>query len=364
MGKKPLKPISNVDECGCPGNLADPAMLDKIDRLFACNVGDYVDLPQIVVVGDQSSGKSSVLEGLTDLPFPRDSGLCTRFATQITFRRSEVQRIAVSIVPGKYSSLEHAEHVRKWTKVMETLDQKSFADIMHEDDDLFPSKTFSDDVFCIKVTGPKQEHLSVIDVPGIFKRTTQGVTNKSDMQMVKSMVQGFMENPRSVILAVIPANVDIATQEILEMAEEVDPEGQRTLGVLTKPDLVDKGAEKAVMSLIEGQRHQLSLGWMLLRNLGQQESSDRTMDRHALEKSFFVSQAPWNTLDKDKVGIPALKICLREILAVHTRREFPKVKAELNKKLKICRTAHSNMGESRDTPADQSRYLIGIATRF
>ena len=61
--------------------LADPALLEKIDKLFACNVGEYINLPQLVVVGDQSSGKSSVLEGLTKLKFPRSSGLCTRFAT-------------------------------------------------------------------------------------------------------------------------------------------------------------------------------------------------------------------------------------------------------------------------------------------
>jgi GTPase SAR1 family protein len=68
--------------------LADPALLEKIDKLFACNVGEHINLPQLVVVGDQSSGKSSVLEGLTKLKFPRNSGLCTRFATQIIFRRA------------------------------------------------------------------------------------------------------------------------------------------------------------------------------------------------------------------------------------------------------------------------------------
>jgi hypothetical protein len=192
-------------------------------------------------------------------------------------------------------------------------------------DDPPHSKTFSDDVLCLEVCGPKQEHLSVIDVPGIFKRTTQGLTSKADMQMVKSMVQGYMKNPRSVILAVIPANVDIATQEILEMAEEVDPHGERTLGVLTKPDLVDKGTEMAVVDLIEGRRHQLALGWHLLRNPGQQELSDLTTDRHALESSFFASTLPYNNLDKDKVGILALKIRLQDVLATHTRREFPKV---------------------------------------
>lgn len=77
-----------------------------------------------------------------------------------------------------------------------------------------------------------------------------------------------MRNPRSVILAVIPANVDIATQEILEMAEEVDVKGERTLGVLTKPDLVDKGAEPTVITIIEGKSHALNLGWCIVRNPG------------------------------------------------------------------------------------------------
>lgn len=73
----------------CSEKLGDPVLLDKIDKLLAANLGDQINLPQLVVEGDQSSGKSSVLEGLTQLPFPRDSGLCTRFATQIIFRMTE-----------------------------------------------------------------------------------------------------------------------------------------------------------------------------------------------------------------------------------------------------------------------------------
>ena len=110
--------------------------------------------------------------------------------------------------------------------------------------------TFSSDVLRLEISGPREDHLSVIDVPGIFKRTTSGVTTKSDMEMVGRMVHGYMKNPRSVMLTVVPANVDIATQEILEKAEELDPDGIRTLGVLTKPDLVDKGAEKNVIVLL------------------------------------------------------------------------------------------------------------------
>ena len=185
--------------------------------------------------------------------------------------------------------------------------------------------TFSEDVLKLEISGPTQEHLSVVDVPGIFRKTTEGVTTTADKNMVQAMVRNYMENPRSVMLTVIPANVDIATQEILTMAEEVDPNGRRTLGVLTKPDLVDKGAEVSVLELIQGKKHKLNLGWCLVRNPGQQQLLDKDMNRNEIEKAFFNKVVPWSSLDKERVGISALRMRLQEILADHIRREFPKV---------------------------------------
>ena len=185
--------------------------------------------------------------------------------------------------------------------------------------------TFSEDVLKLDICGPTQEHFSVVDVPGIFKKTTEGITTKADIAMVRGMVSSYMENPRSVILAVIPANVDIATQEILELAVEFDAEGVRTLGVLTKPDLVDQGAELHVVELIQGKRHALNLGWCIVKNLGQKELLTPGVDRNALEKAYFRSAAPWNGLDKDRLGVEALKVRLQEILADTIRRTFPKV---------------------------------------
>lgn len=188
-------------------------------------------------------------------------------------------------------------------------------------------KSFANDVLKIEICGPQQEHLSVIDVPGIFRKTTSGVTTKADMAMVRNMVSSYMQNPRSAMLAVIPANVDIGTQEILDMAEQCDPNGERTLGVLTKPDLVDEGAEQAIVDIIEGRSHALNLGWCVVRNSGQQQLQDSTVERHAREKLFFTSEAPWNKLAKDRVGIPALHTLLVEILGELIRREFPNVRS-------------------------------------
>lgn len=112
--------------------MVDATLLTKIDKLFACGVGDQIALPQLVVVGDQSSGKSSVLEGLTGLPFPRDSGLCTRFATQITFRRATKESLTVSVIPAKGASAAHAEKLQAWRTTIPRMEPEAFLLIMLE----------------------------------------------------------------------------------------------------------------------------------------------------------------------------------------------------------------------------------------
>lgn len=116
--------------------LADHYSLEKIDKLFACNVGEYVSLPQLVVIGDQSSGKSSVLEALTGLSFPRDSGLCTRFATQIIFRRDPSlsdREITASIIPESDADSDHAQKLQAWsTSGLQTLSLGGFSQMMKD----------------------------------------------------------------------------------------------------------------------------------------------------------------------------------------------------------------------------------------
>ncbi|EEP80954.1 predicted protein [Uncinocarpus reesii 1704] len=359
---------------GSYSKLGDPALLDKIDRLFSCNVGEYIDLPQLVVVGDQSSGKSSVLEGLTKLPFPRDSGLCTRFATQIVFRRARAKSIGVSIIPHANSTIEHAERVKEWKTALEVLDSDSFGRVMKEVHDVMnlsdkqngangAQRTFSRDVLRLEIAGPDEDHLSIIDVPGIFKSTTEGLTTKEDIVLVRDMVYGYMQNPRSIMLMVVPANVDIATQEIVEMAKELDPEAQRTLGVLTKPDLVDKGAEGAVVRMVNGKEQGSGVQWSVVRNPGQQDLQNQNTSRQG-ESKFFSEESPWNSMPADRTGIDALRDRLQEVHTAHTRREFPKVKIELTKRLQVQRKTLEALGDDRTSPEKQTRFLIDIATKY
>nr|POE78436.1 interferon-induced gtp-binding protein mx1 [Quercus suber] len=211
--------------------------------------------------------------------------------------------------------------------------------------------TFSNDVLRLVVSGPSQEHLSVVDVPGIFKSTTAGLTTKADITLVKDMVLTYMRNPRSIMLAVVPANVDVATQEILELAADVDPKGDRTLGVLTKPDLVDKGAEAGVIDLLEGRKQKMKLGWHVVRNPGQQQLSDLNLQRGNLEMNFFRSEVPWAGVEKDKVGVEALRSRLKEVLSSLIKTEFPR------KRLK-------GLGAERSSTAAQAAFLTEVASNF
>jgi hypothetical protein len=184
--------------------------------------------------------------------------------------------------------------------------------------------TFSHDILRLEIHGPHENHLSVIDVPGIFKTTTPGLTTKADIVLVRNMVLSYMRNPRSIMLAVVPANVDIATQEIIEIARELDSDGQRTLRILTKPDLVDEGAEDKIIELVERKPETQGLGWVVVKNLGQKDLQDSSKIRD-IEEEKFRSSPPWSRLSKQNYGIEALGWRLQALLASNVRREFPKV---------------------------------------
>lgn len=185
--------------------------------------------------------------------------------------------------------------------------------------------TFSKDVLKLELTGPRREHLSIIDVPGIFKNTSDNATTKADIELVKEMVLSYMRNSRSLMLTVLPANVDPATQEILLHAHDVDPNGTRTLGVLTKPDRVEVGCEGAVLDMLNRKTHVLAHGWHVLRNAAQAELGQTIEQRNAVEDKFFQETHPWTSIDPSNAGVESLRLRLQELLATHTKHEFPKV---------------------------------------
>ncbi|OJZ88985.1 hypothetical protein ASPFODRAFT_78527 [Aspergillus luchuensis CBS 106.47] len=364
--------MANEEGESGPKHLNSSELLKKIDKLREKNIGKHVPLPQLVVVGDQSSGKSSLLASLTKIPFPRDLELCTRYATQITSRREDDRSVEISIIPAGDASLEHRAKVQGFKRTLRgTEDFRSeFPAILKEVDECMGIRTdlsskegsvFSKDVLRIELCGPEEDYLTVIDVPGIFRDPTPGITTESDIELVRNMVKNYIKDARTVILAVLPSNVDLATQEILKLAKDYDGNGERTLGVLTKPDLViEQSAKAALCSLVLGHKRPLTLGYYLVRNQG----ADQDTSFSGEEGERMFDSQPWNTLPRDRIGIQALRERLGELLSEVTEREFPELRKDIKNQIDSCHQDLVRLGPARQTEQEQRAFLSGIARQF
>ncbi|GKZ17257.1 hypothetical protein AbraIFM66951_010580 [Aspergillus brasiliensis] len=220
---------------------------------------------------------------------------------------------------------------------------------------------FSKDVLRIELCGPEEDYLTVIDVPGIFRDPTDGFTTDNDIELVREMVKGYIKDARTVILAILPSNVDLATQEILKLAKDYDANGERTLGVLTKPDLViEHHAKAAVCALVLGDKRPLTLGYHLVRNQGADKNT--SFDHEEGEKMF--NSYPWNSLPRDRIGIHALRQRLGKLLSGVTEREFPELRQQIYAQIESCQKSLNDLGPARHTEQEKRAILSGIARRF
>lgn len=233
-------------------------------------------------------------------------------------------------------------------------------------ENLFGENTFSEDVLKIEKFGPDEGYLTIIDVPGIFHTTTEGITTNKDKELVKDMVKRYIKDSRAIILAVLPSNVDVATQEILTLAEETDPTGDRTLGILTKVDLLkEETAKSAVVNLVEGNRKPLKLGYHVVTNRGGDDHDEEEDALTALrEREAMFMKHPWDNLPEERVGISALRERLEELLGEITDRAFPKLRTEVRQRLANAEKSLKKLGAPRQTEREQQQYLVTVASNF
>ncbi|KAM7223606.1 P-loop containing nucleoside triphosphate hydrolase protein [Rhypophila decipiens] len=354
--------------------------LRKIDKLRENNIGTHLPLPQLVAVGDQSSGKSSLLESLTGIPFPRAQTLCTRYATQITHRRDDLSHISIGIIPGPHASDDDKERLSSYVRAVNSTAElrAQFPVILDEVNKLMgiktpnnPSgtKTFTEDVLRVEKCGPNEDYLTIIDVPGIFRLVEEGVVTPGDKVLVRSMVEKYIKDARTVILAVLPCTSDVFTQEILALAEEYDIKGERTLGILTKPDLLSENRAKAsICDMVNGKRKPLNLGYYVVRNKGADDPDDDagadSDDDILAEREVIFREEPWSSLPRERLGVKALRERLQDLLGQITDRSFPFVRMETRHMLAQCRKLRDELGDPRQTEHEQQKYLMGIAARF
>jgi len=185
------------------------------------------------VCGDQSSGKSSVLEAITEIPFPRKENLCTRFATEIILRRSPTSTISITITPDKLRPKQEQTKLKSFNKSIQDFEQ--LPEVIEEATAAMGlgvvgsinSRAFSRDVLSVQIDGPDRPQLTLVDLPGLIHSTNKAQT-EADKELILNLVKEYMNNERTIILAVVSAKNDFANQIVLDHARKADKTGKST----------------------------------------------------------------------------------------------------------------------------------------
>ncbi|KAK7990359.1 interferon-induced GTP-binding protein Mx1 [Apiospora arundinis] len=167
------------------------------------------------------------------------------------------------------------------------------------------------------------------------------------------------------ILAIITSNVDPATQKILKLSREADPEMKRTMAVLTKPDLnIERTTQQIIIDYVTDKRRHLTLGYYIVKNRGPDDVRKTLADGQQDERQFFASE-PWSACHKvGRSGIDALKLRVRELLTELIKKEFPKLRMEISKSLSDLRSERDKLGKARSGPESQMEYLCDLSDEF
>lgn len=300
-------------------------LVNRIQR--ACTVlGDHGGeglslweaLPTVAVVGGQSSGKSSVLESVVGRDFlPRGSGIVTRRPLVLQLHKTDRGQT-------DYAEFLHAPK-RKLTDFAAV--RKEIAD--ETDRITGKSKQISNIPIHLSVYSPNVVNLTLIDLPGLTKVAVEGQPD-TIVEDIENMVRSYVEKPNCIILAISPANQDIATSDAIKLAREVDPSGDRTFGVVTKLDLMDKGTN--ALEVLEGRSYRLQHPWVGIVNRSQADIN-RNVDMIAArrkEREYFETSPEYGHL-ASKMGSEYLAKLLSQHLELVIRQRIPSIIALINK---------------------------------
>ncbi|XP_061388829.1 dynamin-1-like protein [Musca vetustissima] len=333
-------------------------VINKLQDVFNTVGSDSIQLPQIVVLGSQSSGKSSVLESLVGRSFlPRGTGIVTR-------RPLVLQLIHCPLADRNHRSAENGTlNCEEWGKFLHT--KKIFTDfnqIRQEIEEETERVAGSNKGICpepinLKIFSTRVVNLTLVDLPGITK-VPVGDQPEDIEQQIKDLLLKYIENPNSIILAVTAANTDMATSEALKLAKDVDPDGRRTLAVVTKLDLMDAGTD--AIDILCGRVIPVKLGIIGVINRSQQDIKDNKDIEEQLKDEAAFLQRKYPTL-ATRNGTPYLAKTLNRLLMHHIRDCLPDLKTRVNVMSSQFQSLLNSYGED---VKDKSQTLLQIITKF
>ncbi|KAL0952897.1 hypothetical protein HGRIS_007115 [Hohenbuehelia grisea] len=359
-------------------------LLTILNQLRAVGAQNDLDLPRITVIGNQSAGKSSLIEAISGIHVPREAGTCTRCPIECRLASSSGPwrcqisiRLEYDANHGRLNDISEAkfgetitdktlvEGVIRQAQFAVLNPQLSFEDVLKmEPDELETndsSLSFSQNVICVDLEGPELTDLSFVDLPGIIH-----TGNPRHVSLVKQLVGSYIKG-NSLILVVIPMTDEMDNQEALTFAREADPQGRRTIGVLTKPDMLTEGAIKArehYMDVLAGHRHPLSHGYFCVRlpDDAQRMRIAEPKESREAESAFFTETEPWSRAATARLGVEKLVACLGKLLVQIVDQSLPGIRAEANKMLATCKRQLAGLPKELDM--DPTTYTTTLLTEF
>ncbi|KAM2976381.1 hypothetical protein FF2_013455 [Malus domestica] len=319
-------------------------LLDAVDKLRSLKVMDEgIQLPTIVVVGDQSSGKSSVLESLAGISLPRGQGICTRVPL--------IMRLEHHSSPQPELSLEYNGRVDR-------TDEENIAkDIVKATNSIAGGgKGISNMPLTLLVKKNGVPDLTMVDLPGITRVPVHGQP-ENIYDQIKDMIMEYIKPEESIILNVLSATVDFTTCESIRMSQSVDKTGERTLAVVTKVDKAPEG----LLEKVTGDDVNIGLGYVCVRNrIGDETYEEAAVMAHEL----FQTHPLLSKIDKSIVGIPVLAQKLVQIQTNSIARNIPEIVKKINDRLNFCIMMLNKMPKSLSSVAEAMTafmQIIGLA---
>ncbi|KAJ8490414.1 hypothetical protein OPV22_012135 [Ensete ventricosum] len=302
-------------------------------------------LPSVAVVGGQSSGKSSVLESFVGRDFlPRGSGIVTRRPLVLQLHKVDEGKV-------EYAEFLHLPR-RRFTDF--SLVRKEIED---ETERLTgKTKQISTHPIHLSIYSPNVVNLTLIDLPGLTKVAVEGQPD-SIVQDIETMVRSYVAKPNCIILAISPANQDIATSDAMKLAKEVDPTGERTFGVLTKLDLMDKGTN--ALDVLEGRSYRLQHPWVGVVNRSQADINknvDMIVARRK-EREYFATSPDYSHL-ASRMGSEYLAKLLSKQLESVIRSRIPSITSLINKTIDELEAEMNHLGRPVAVDAGAQLYTI------
>ncbi|XP_007569392.1 dynamin-1a isoform X5 [Poecilia formosa] len=319
------------------------------DAFSAIGQNANLDLPQIAVVGGQSAGKSSVLENFVGKDFlPRGSGIVTRRPLVLQLMNS----------PTEYAEFLHCKG-KKFTDFDEVRQE-----IEAETDRITgANKGISPVPINLRVYSPHVLNLTLVDLPGMTKVPVGDQPADIEAQ-IRDMLLQFVTKENCLMLAVSPANSDLANSDALKIAKEVDPQGMRTIGVITKLDLMDEGTD--AKDILENKLLPLRRGYIGVVNRSQKDIDGKKDINAAMaaERKFFLTHPAYRHL-AERMGTPYLQKVLNQQLTNHIRDTLPGLRAKLQSQLlSIEKEVEEYKNFRPDDPSRKTKALLQMVQQF